>query len=251
MKKLIILIALFALFIYPAQSPAGNIVVNGGFEGGTFVQDGDTLPDGWGLSPTDNVALSNCGVSSAVNAPSDLGPESGTNYMSFQSHETDGSQDCLYQQLPTVAGQKYLITFWVAITSGTIGPDAYLDPEWDQGGADDTFLRNSFYYPTSTTVGPDPYEMFSFIETASQTTTTFYFHGVDAYGGSILVDNVSISAVPEPSAWGLLLFGCAGVLALRSGVSKKSNHRWTRMDTDAEKPPPGLFICVHLSPSVV
>jgi len=104
----------------------------------------------------------------------------------------------------------------VAITSGTIGPDAYLDPEWDQGGTDDAFLRNSYYYPTSTTAGQVPYETFSFTEPASKSTTTFYFHGVDAYGGSILVDNVSVSPVPEPSTAGLLALGCAGVCALRA-----------------------------------
>lgn len=136
MNKIIIstIISALGLFLIRAESRAQNIVVNGNFEGSTFVQDGDTLPSGWGLSPVDNVSLSNCGVSSAVNPSIDLGPESGTNYMTFQSQETDGSQDCLYQQLPTVVGQKYLITFSVAITGGTIGPDAYLDPEWDQGG---------------------------------------------------------------------------------------------------------------------
>jgi hypothetical protein len=44
----------------------------------------------------------------------------------------------------------------------------------------------------------------------------FYCHGVDAYNGSILVDNVSVSPVPEPSEWMLLVFGGAGLLALRA-----------------------------------
>ena len=213
MSKLIISVTLPALMLFlAAKSWGANIVQNGDFEDGTYSEYGDALPNDWGLSPTDNVSLSNCGGSNVVNPAMDLGAESGTAYMTFQSSETDGSQDCLYQQLPTVAGQEYLITFSVAITSGTIGPDAYLDPEWDQGGTDDTFLRNSYYYPTSTTTGPVPYETFSFTEPASKSTTTFYFHGVDAYGGSILVDNVSVSPVPEPSAWGLLALGCATLL---------------------------------------
>lgn len=221
MMKLLVPTVLPALLLilFAVQSPASNIVVNGDFEESTDVADGDTLPSSWGLNSTDNVALSNCGVSSAVNPAIDLGPQSGTNFMTFQSHETDGSQDCLYQQLPTVVGQKYLITFSVAITSGTIGPDAYLDPEWDQGGTDDTFLRNSFYYPTSSTNGPAPYETFSFTETASKSSTTFYFHGVDTYGGSILLDNVSVSPVPEPSGWELLALACAGFIVRRA---------WTR-----------------------
>jgi len=215
--------ALVLFLLLTAKSQASNIVVNGSFESGTYSEYGDALPNDWSLSPTDSVALSNCGISSAVNPAEDLGAESGTAYMTFQSDETDGSQDCLYQQLPTVAGQEYLITFSVAITSGTIGPDAYLDPEWDQGGADDTFLRNSYYYPTSSTTGPVPYETFSFTEPASKSTTTFYFHGVDAYGGSILLDNVSVSPVPEPSTWGLMALGCAALLARRTR-GKRSNR---------------------------
>jgi hypothetical protein len=153
----------------------------------------------------------------------DLGPQSGTNYMSFQSKETDGSQDCLYQQLPTVAGQEYLITFYVAITAATTGPYAYLDPEWDQGGANDTFLRNSFYYdPTNT--GPVPYEMFSFTEAASSDLTTFYFHAIDSYG-SILVDNVSVSPVPEPSTCAMMTAGVGSLLAFRRRRSEGPSIR--------------------------
>jgi hypothetical protein len=225
-NKLITSIALGALilFLLTAKASAVNLLVNGNFEGGTYVEYGDTLPDGWSLYPVDDQSLSNCGVSSATNAAIDLGPQSGTNYMSFQARETDGSQDCLFQNLATVVGQKYLITFYVAITSGTIGPDAYLDPEWDAGGTDDTFLRNSDYYFPSSTVGPVPYEMFSFTEEASQTTTTFFFHGVDAYGGSILVDNVSVSAVPEPSTWAMLAMGIVGI-GMLCGVARR-RRRW-------------------------
>jgi hypothetical protein len=226
MSKLIPLTALSALllFLLPAQSRAQNIMVNGDFENGTFSEYGDNLPNGWGLSPTDNSLLSNCDVSSVVNPAKDEGPESGAYYMTFQSTETDGSQDCLYQYLPTVIGQKYNITFSVALTSGTLGPDAYLDPEWDSGGTDDTYLRNSYYYyPGSTTTGPAPYETFSFTETASKTSTLFYFHGVDADGGSIEVDNVSVtpvSAVPEPSELALLALGCAGLFEYRTRRKK-------------------------------
>ncbi len=201
MGKVILITQLAALmlFLFAGESSAQNIVKNGDFEGTTFVQFGDALPTSWALSPTDDASLSNCGVSSAVNAAIDLGPESGTKYMTFQSRETDGSQDCLWQSLPTVAGQKYLITFSVAITGGTIGSTSFLDPEWDSGGTNDTFLRNSLYYSPSTTVGPVPYQTFTFIETASKTSTTFYFHGVDSSGGSILVDNFSVVPAIAPA----------------------------------------------------
>jgi len=202
MRKVILmtLLAALILILLAGVSSAQNIVVNGDFESttGNYVEYGDTLPYAWTLSPTDNASLSNCGVSSAVNAAIDLGPESGKQYFFFQSRETDGSQDCLWHSLPTVVGQKYLITFWVAITGGTINSTSFLDPEWDVGGANDTFMRNAYYYPPSSTTGPVPYQMFSFIETASKTSTGFYFHGVDASGGSILVDNFSVVPLTPP-----------------------------------------------------
>jgi hypothetical protein len=206
---LLVLGAALVLLLCAGKTSAQNIVVNGDFEGTTFTEFGDTLPTSWGLNPTNNSSLSNCGVSSAVNPAIDLGPESGTHYMTFQSRETDGSQDCLYQNLPTVAGQKYVITFSVAITGAAIDSTSYLDPEWDSGGANDTFLRNSYYYPPSTTVGPVPYKTFSFIETASKSTTTFYFHGIDPNGGSILLDNVTVvpltaTDTPTLPQWALL-----------------------------------------------
>jgi len=217
MNKPIISVALCTLIfsLLSTDSHAVNIVLNPSFEGSTYVdsQTGETLPSDWYLNPPDSVSLSNVYVSNAVNPAIDLGPENGSNYMSFQSKETDGSQDCLYQQLDTVANQEYKITFSVAITAATTGPDAYLKPEWDQGGADDTFLLNSFYYdPTNT--GPVAYQTFSFDEEASTDLTTFYFHAIDSYG-SILVDNVSVSAVPEPSTWAMLAGGFGTLFLVR------------------------------------
>ena len=201
--KLLSLLSAFLLFLSASHSSAQNVVTNGDFEGTTFAEYGDTLPSSWTLSPVDTVSLSNCNVSSAVNAATDLGPESGTHYMAFMSRESDGSQDCLWTSFNTVAGRKYLVTFWVAITGGTINSTSFLDPEWDVGGANDTFMRNAYYYPPSPTTGPVPYQMFSFIETASKSSTGFYFHGVDAAGsssgGAILVDNFSVVPAVDPA----------------------------------------------------
>ena len=98
-----------------------NALVNGDFEGGTYSGTGDNLPNSWILGPPSNSALSKVNVDSAVNAPTDLGPESGSFYLRFQSPETDGSRDCVLQDFSTVALQQYTVSFWVAITSTSVG----------------------------------------------------------------------------------------------------------------------------------
>jgi hypothetical protein len=98
---------------------AGNLFVNGDFEGGTYTQvfgsSTDTLPNGWTNSPATN--SSNLNVFANGSGPGSA--ESGTHYIAFQSAVTDGTQDCLNQVISTVANQKYTVSFWVAMTASS------------------------------------------------------------------------------------------------------------------------------------
>ena len=117
---------------------ASNLFVNGDFEGGTYPQvfgsSTDTLPTGWTNSPPTN--SSNLNVFANGSGPGSA--ESGTHYIAFQSAVTDGTQDCLNQVISTVPNQKYTVSFWVAMTASS-GSQYGLGPEWDSGGANDTF----------------------------------------------------------------------------------------------------------------
>jgi hypothetical protein len=214
-------ILIAALFIGYDKTASANPITNGDFEGGTYSQtfgsSNDILPDGWTNSPP--TSLSNLDVFANGTGPGSA--ESGTHYVAFQSTETDGSQDCLNQIISTIPNQKYTISFWVAMTASP-GTQFGLSPEWDAGGANDTTMGSSAFYYHPTSSPAVPYTFFSFTETASSDSTSIYFHGADA-SGAVLLDNVTVTAVPEPSSFDLLgltlAFGCSGWLLSRRKVA--------------------------------
>jgi autotransporter-associated beta strand protein len=179
---------------------AANLVVNGSFEGSTYVDQntGDLMPSGWTVGPPSPATLSKLNVSSATNAATDLGPQDGAYYMRFQSTANNGTRDCLLQDLHTTAGQIYNVSFWVADTSTSVGNTVGLNPVWDENTANQSTMGASQFYYAPTNTSPVPYQFFSFTEVASTNLTRIDFHGIDA-NGSILVDNVVVS--PVPALW--------------------------------------------------
>jgi Immunoglobulin I-set domain len=178
-----------------------NILVNGDFDGATRTDaiTGDMLPNGWSLGPPSPATLSKVNVDSAVNSATFLGPESGAHYIRFQSPANNGTRDCLLQDLNTVAGHTYVVSFFVAITSTSAGNTLGLNPVWDENTSNQQTMSNAFYVSPSNT-GPVNYQLFQFRETASTNKTRLDFHGIDA-NGSILLDNVRVvaTAVTRPA----------------------------------------------------
>jgi hypothetical protein len=173
---------------------ATNLVTNGSFEGGTVVDPatGDILPAGWTLGPPSPANLSKINIDSATNPATDLGPEDGTHYARFQPPATNGTRDCLLQDISTVAGKQYVVSFWVAATSTSVGNNSGMDPVWDENTVNATALgTNKFYFPANNTA-PVAYQFFSFLETATTNLTRLDFHGIDQ-NGSILLDNVAVA----------------------------------------------------------
>lgn len=204
-----------ALLSFTATASASNIVVNGDFEGSTYTgPNNDIVPTGWLLGPPSYSTDSRLNIDSTIDSSNDLGPESGSNYARFQSMATSG-KDCLYQDLNTTAGMVYDFSFWVAVTPDSTTNTTF-DAVWDENLANVAHLTPALN-PVSSTQ-PAGYTFYSFQETASSSTTRIDFHGVDTTG-SILLDNVSVSAVsatPEPGTW--LATGSALLLA---GVIRK------------------------------
>jgi hypothetical protein len=177
---------------------------NGNFEGAILPFSGlpqDSVPAGWNLGPPLPSSLSLINVTNLVDPSLHLHAADGSgNYMRFQSTATNGTKDCLFQDFDTVVGQQYTVTFSVAITNAGVGNSSAmgLNPVWDENGANQTTMGiNNFYFAPTSSQGPIDYQTFSFIETASSTTTRIDFHGTDT-AGSILLDDVSVVPVTSP-----------------------------------------------------
>jgi hypothetical protein len=162
---------------------AGNLVTNPGFETGDLT--------GWTMT------AAGCGSDFGVG---NWGPgvNSGNNAAEFGG-TCAGSYDVISQALPTVAGESYVFSYWLASDSTNNGAQAFWDGNLIQ----------------SLTNFVQPYTFYSFTETASSSSTTIAFGGynVPAFNG---LDDVSVgSAAPEPSSLILLGLGSAMLLARR------------------------------------
>lgn len=173
--------------ILRAQS---NLVANGSFEAGP---DGREQFTDWNwLGPADN--NSNYGVTNSGTSP-DLA-EQGTNYAYFRGHPTDNSQDCLGTSFNLKLGALYNISYYLG-TDGAIGNGAamwvVIGPSFGIDLSQDIML--AAFLPNSSNAMP--YQRFSSIYLATNTSPILSFHGINATNGisatsAILLDNVSV-----------------------------------------------------------
>ena len=192
-------IAAVTLCAFIPGTRGASIVANGDFEGGTAVDvaTGDMLPLGWTNGPPSPFTLSKINVDTAVDASIDLGPQSGTHYIRYQSPAVNGTADCLLQDLTTVSGQKYAVSFWIAATSTSVGNPSGINPVWDENRGNQTSMPVGQLFAPASNVGPAPYQFFSFTETASASVTRLDFHATDV-NGSILLDDVMVTPTAAP-----------------------------------------------------
>jgi hypothetical protein len=160
-------------------------VFNGGFETGDFT--------GWTLTGDTSFSF-------VVSDPPV--PQSGTFGASFGPFGTTGG---ISQTLATVAGTKYLIDFWLQAEADPLGIAAPNSFAATWGGALVTSLLNSSAFG---------YEHLAFNVTATSATTTlaFNFRNDPAFWD---LDNVSVTAVPEPGTLALVSLALAALAARR------------------------------------
>lgn len=104
------------------------------------------------------------------------------------------------QSLTTVPGQRYTLTFWLQADSG---------------------MPNSFSVAFNGTtlgsgIGTSGYGKYSYTQTATDTSSSLTFQQ-DPGSSSSSLDDVSVTAVPEPASWALFAagLGCIGIFLLR------------------------------------
>jgi hypothetical protein len=173
------------------QAQAGNLIVNPGFETGNF--------SGWLVHP-DPIG-SYFGVSGH--------PHSGNYAAYFGSY---WGRDDIYQNVPTVPGHTYHISYWVANDGG-----GYTEIRSSWGGTvlEDLFPNNAFPYQqhtfdvvaTSTStqfrIGGYQWLAFWYLDDVSVTDTTItgtfgVVKGTDIANGNIVADAVFAAAAPGP-----------------------------------------------------
>ena len=184
------LLGAVAFALLPAVAHAGgtNLVQDGSFEAATVGSHltGASLGDGW-TSASGNVFVS----SSAPEA------YDGLNTVNFGG--LTSQQGTLSQSIATTLGQRYTISFYAASDN----PNAALTASFGTDSLSINPVPNSGVFS-----GPSDFTHFTFDSTADSALTTLTFAGTKTEKIGIVLDDVSVAAVPEASttlSFGLLL----------------------------------------------
>lgn len=202
MRKL--MLAAVAAVVLPAAAQAAPIITNGSFETSTTVQggpafvtlnNGSTAIDGWTVT-----------AGSIDYILSYWPAQDGSRSIDLSGNEPGA----ISQTFNTIANQRYVVKFFLG--GNFDGPPPSKTIQASAGDFSGTFT----YTPTGTGnfQGYNAYS-FGFVGTGSPTTLTFASLSSGPFGAAL--DNVSVTAVPEPASWALMIagFGLAGA-ALRS-----------------------------------
>jgi hypothetical protein len=181
------------------QARAGNIVADPGFESGIPSDYPGAMGDGWVVTAGTGAICNNnhagCGNAGSAHTGSQMG------YLDWSN-----SLNTITQDLTTVIGQTYTISYWVADEKAN-----FLEA---------TFGGSTLFNGTAPVNGVNPgdYVQYTFTSTATSTSTVLAFTGQRTAGGNgTLLDDVSVTpgAVPEPATWLLTSVALFGLRAFR------------------------------------
>ena len=201
---------LAAAMIAAICTNAGNLVLDPSFENATALTTYEPGPigDGWFVES---------GTILIDNFTDAIAPHSGSNaaYLDFANNPNLLSQD-----LATIPGQSYTISFWLA--------DDSANPISVSFGADTLMMGNA---PSNGVTDPSQYVQYIFDDVATDTSTTLSFTGFWSHGTGTFLDDVSVtsdaastSGAPEPSTFLLM----SAALAIMTAIALWRRNRRTR-----------------------
>ena len=178
------------------HASASIIVLDPGFESGAPGSYTGAMGDGWVVTAGTGAICNNSGAGCGNAGDAHTGSQ-----MAFLDWST--TPNTIAQTLSTVVGQTYEISYWVAD-----GEPNFLKV---------TFGGSTLFDGTAPTSGVSPgdYVHYTFDETATSTSTVLAFSGQRTVGGGTLLDDVSVSQVPEPATLLLTSVALLGLALLR------------------------------------
>ena len=193
--------------------PPANLVYNGSFEDleSTFIGDGRlnmSLLPGSMILPGWTVFGAELGWVGM--GPGDWGVDAkdGNKLVDFTGYHNDGNYAGVTQDILTDIGTVYEVVFHIG--RGGNGDANYAGPNSVRATAGDLFgvHHDEVFTSAGGTSDPTTWERFSFRFTAQDMVTTISFQGAGK-GGCCLVglDDVAVTAVPEPGTYALIATG--------------------------------------------
>lgn len=201
----VVFVGLGCLAALPTLADGVNIVSDPSFESGTAGSYTGAMGDGWVVTAgtgaiCNSITFAGCGNVGNANTGSQ---------MAFL--DWSNSSNTITQDLTTVIGQTYTISYWVAD-----GQPNLLEVMF--GGS---MLFDGTAPANGTLSGA--YVEYTFNATATSTSTVLAFSGQRTTGrGGTLLDDVSVTAVPEPATGLLTSVALLGLVVLRWRHSKIS-----------------------------
>ena len=191
MRKLFVAAAAMAML--PTSANAATIV-NGSFETGASTNPFGTVPGGNTSTIAGWEVLGN-----SVDYIDGYWPAND----GVRSIDLNGNgQGGIAQTFATVMNQAYAVTFWLAGNSD--GNPTIKTIRVDTNGSNSQVFAFDTTGLNEANMG---WKKFTYNFVAGSTTTKLSFNSLDAGAYGAALDNVAISAVPEPATWAMMLLG--------------------------------------------